>query len=250
MGSSHTKNEDYCLTPDKHKEKWATQGAMLVVCDGAGANGNGDIVSRMAAKTLMEKWYASEENSSLLDLLTVIDATNTEILKTAVGKLKGMASTLAVVVVKEDSFLLASLGDSRIYHFFDKQLEQLTEDHTLAQHLYQQGYLEKVELSDHVFSHILLNGIGFEVAFVDVGEFLISDGAMLLLCSDGLSHFVTSNDLKRTLESDELLEIKVSELCKTAIKNGGSDDVSCILVDFEHSRHITRTAAKPSNQAD
>jgi len=237
QGKSHPENEDCYLCPENYKDLWPGNGAMFVVCDGAGANSNGAYAASLVANILMQKWYGTEANTSLNDLLKIIDETNSEFCELASGQYEGMVTTMVVVVIKQDRYLMASMGDSRLYHISNNSIEQVSEDHTLAQHLARcEGY-HSSKISE-LYSSVLLNGVGMCNAVVDLGEFLLGGNDKLLLCTDGLSRNLKEGEILRIINCDEPLAVKLGLMLSIALNKNSSDDISGILIEPQTKRTL------------
>ncbi len=65
---------------------------------------------------------------------------------------------------------------------------------------------------------------------VDLFECDWEPGDVLLLCSDGLHGSVEDEDIAEVLQSDLNLETKCELLVRRALNNGGTDNITIILV--------------------
>ena len=84
------------------------------------------------------------------------------------------------------------------------------------------------------FQHVLTRCVGFEQGMeAEVFSFPLSDEDVLLLCSDGLSNYLTDADsLNESLEGESPRSI-VEILVDFANSEGGSDNITAIVVRVE-----------------
>jgi protein phosphatase len=142
---------------------------------------------------------------------------------------------------------LANIGDSRLYLVRDRQIRQLTFDHTWMEELSQAGLSGNTKISRaHPLSHVLNRYLGStEPIQVDLrirGEYTqtnaemgaqqgmqLESGDMLLLSSDGISDLLTDEEIR-----DNLLKRNWSQSAKRlvfcALKQGGHDNASAIII--------------------
>ncbi|MFN2440049.1 MAG: hypothetical protein ABR503_12675, partial [Chitinophagaceae bacterium] len=76
------------------------------------------------------------------------------------------------------------------------------------------------------------------------GESPFLPGDALLLCSDGLTDMVNSNEITSILLSDTTLEQKGNELIEAANNAGGKDNITVVLV-HNNKKPIKQKATKP-----
>ena len=123
-------------------------------------------------------------------------------------RLRGFGTTLAMAWGVGEHWLLAHVGDSRIYLFRDGLLRQLTRDHTVAQELADAGVIEQQQVALHRLRHRLTRLLGDQVQQVVpvIQRLLLEDHDCLLLCTDGLSGMVADADIAHILASGEPAE--------------------------------------------
>ena len=111
-------------------------------------------------------------------------------------------------------------------------LEQLTEDHTVAQQKYANGQLTEEELATHASAHVLTRAVGArETLQVDLGYSPVQPGDRYLLCSDGLYNPVEHADICSALGERGEPESTCQTLVELALAGGGPDNITAIVVD-------------------
>lgn len=142
---------------------------------------------------------------------------------------KGMATTLTVCMVVYPFAYVVQVGDSRAYFFGEGKLSQLTRDQTVAQSLVDQGLMPKDRIDRSPFKHVLASAIGSDEALPVVTRFDISErGALILMCSDGLTKHVTDAEISSHIRDMKSSEQLAKDLLKLALDRGGSDNVTII----------------------
>ena len=145
------------------------------------------------------------------------------------GSSDGFDTTLSVMILLSDLALFAHVGDSRIYRSRDGKLEQLTHDQTMAQLSVELGYIKQEETTCHPLRNVLLEALGQGIDEIETRIEKVRRGDLYLLCSDGLYDLVPDNVIENLL-MEEQNGLCCDKLVKEAIKKGGKDNVSVILV--------------------
>lgn len=145
---------------------------------------------------------------------------------------RGMGSTVSLLCVHRDAWMVAQVGDSRVYLAREGLVSQVTTDHTVVWELFRQGVIERNQLADHPARHLLTQCVGSgEPIHIDLFEGIARPGDLFLICSDGLTGYVRDELLFATLIDPALdLEQMADALVQAALAGGGGDNVSLILV--------------------
>jgi protein phosphatase len=142
-----------------------------------------------------------------------------------------MGTTLVAVLISGRNYLVANIGDSRVYRLRHQQLQQLTEDHSLVNELVKQGELTEEAARHHPQKNIITRTLGVSQdvdADVTIYEFEPDD--YLLLCTDGLTNMVDDQQLKTTLLADTTLDEKCQSLIEQANQAGGLDNITALIL--------------------
>jgi len=240
VGRKRTENEDaYVVDPEL---------GIYVVCDGMGGHASGEVASAMTTEE-MHAFFVTRLNGDLslpypgepgatigeLTLSNAVQHANDKVYVAAMrdSKLEGMGTTVVSLIEHEDVFILAHVGDSRIYRFRDNRLEQVTRDHSLLNHKIDLGELSTQEEIDN-FKHgnVIVRAIGLKDYVrpeTAIHERVIGD--IYLLCSDGLSDMVDDWSLENVLEANQDdLDEATRILVRMANDRGGKDNITVVLV--------------------
>lgn len=210
--------------------------AFAVVCDGMGGANAGEIASQTAVKTISEYIINSYRRKiTIRDFLKILKnaliSANLTIYEMAQKdeNLKGMGTTAVVAVVKGNEVAIAHVGDSRIYLVND-ELTQLTRDHSIVQTLIESGQITEEDAALHPRKNVITRALGVEAdVAVDTGEVVLQDNETLLLCTDGLTNFVTAEDILKTFKENDI-SLVPEKLVMLANEGGGGDNITAVTV--------------------
>src|SRR5690554_1434313 len=210
---------------------------LFVVADGMGGHAGGDVASAIAIKRVVEvdKPFASPHDAEFA-LQSALLAANSLIAETVFEhpELTGMGTTVSAILRLDDKLALAHIGDSRIYRFRSGKLEQITADHTFVQRLVDSGRITAEEAAVHPRRSVLMRVLGDVDASPDIDTTVLDTlpGDRWLLCSDGLSSYVTDDKIKSVLKSVSDPEAAANRLVKEALDQGAPDNVTVVIVDI------------------
>ncbi len=228
IGQMREENEDSYGTLE------IPDGYFLTVCDGMGGYAGGRVASVTAVETLLEyvKEHAEDE-----DVHAVLHDAVTHANAAVRGKAKGdsrlgeMGTTAVMVLVRNDQYWVAHVGDSRSYLLRDAVFKLLTDDHTVVQQLVDQGRISAIDAANHPSAGILVRCLG-QLDAVDVdlsGPHELREGDRVLLCSDGLSGMLYEDDIAKVLCGQSLQE-GMNNLIRFSNELGGFDNITAVCL--------------------
>jgi protein phosphatase len=146
-------------------------------------------------------------------------------------------TTGTLLCIFQDKFKIYHMGDSRAYLLRNKDLFLLTKDQTLAEMKMTLGFYKKNDPLIEKEKHQLIEYIGCDWAKEGLKPEEskwedLEDGDRVLLCSDGLYDMCSDLMISDILVNNNQVEIAVQKLIDTSIKNGGKDNVTCLLVEY------------------
>ncbi|MEV6165064.1 MerR family transcriptional regulator [Streptomyces sp. NPDC052052] len=206
---------------------------LLAVADGFGSQGAP--ASAAAVDALKHLETDSIPAGRLLNVLE--DAI--EQAKQAVDGLAGPGSspeeagtTLTAMLWTGSQLALVHIGDSRVHLLRDGRLFQITHDHTMVQSMVDEGRLSPEEAASHPERSLLVRALGPGADTTpDLRLHDARQGDRYLLCSDGLSTVVPTEEIRRVLSENGEPEQTVRELVALANGSGGPDNISCVVAD-------------------
>ena len=243
QGRVRTSNEDSFV---------ANPGAgLFLVADGMGGHAAGEIASQLASSTV-ESCVATGASSveDFPDMLRrAAQEANQRVFEAQQQDraLSGMGSTLTVLFLREDKYYIAHVGDSRAYRLRDGNLEQLTRDHSLVWHLYENGVLRKSDLSTHPQKNLITRSIGSHSQVdVDLEQRKACAGNVYLLCSDNLTNEVTDEGIHGILNARLSQPQQMADLLVDAANHaGGPDNITVVVVRIEANHAGAGVDGKP-----
>ena len=210
-----------------------------LVCDGMGGAKGGREASQGACNVIEQVFQeqyaqcgAGQEGAFLKKAL--ISANRYVFNKAAHEEsLAGMGTTAVCALVRGGEATLCHAGDSRAYLYRDGKLAQLTHDHSYVQELVDCGTITQEQAEHHPQKNIITRALGvdyrLEPEFTTVA---LQAGDVLLLCTDGLTNAVPTEQLEQLLRSGSFYDLP-DVLIRTANENGGPDNITALLVGVE-----------------
>lgn len=147
-----------------------------------------------------------------------------------------MASTLVAALVTDHRAFVLNVGDSRLYTVTAGGVEKITRDHSYVQYLLDIGRISSEQVKDLDVQNYITQAIG-AYDHVD-GDFCALDlekydrPTYLLLCSDGLYSMLSEEQMSAILLCHGDLQEKVSRLISSANNNGGTDNITAVVVEI------------------
>lgn len=211
--------------------------AWSVVCDGMGGAAGGNIASALAVKVISDKINASyRDNMRDMSIKNMLDsaltAANIEVYDFAEARpeLLGMGTTAVCAVVRDNQAYIAHAGDSRAYVISDNKIKQITTDHSMVQDLLSRGKITSEEAENHPNKNIITRAVGVDKSIeIDFEQVDLNDDDILLLCTDGLSNYVSNDEIIKIM-SDGKKYAFADRLINKANKNGGGDNITVVII--------------------
>ncbi len=205
---------------------------LFIVADGMGGHNAGDYASQMAVEVVKKTLAQSQETNPEIMIRQAITAANDFLLEKARQdvRLKGMGTTVVVATVIEKTLYFANVGDSRLY-LLNKEIKQLSKDHSLVQEMVRLGGINSEEAKHHPDKNIITRAVGAkEELKIDFFEYRLKQQDVVLMCTDGLSNMVEDEDIFRVVKSARDVVEATEQLIEKAKENGGNDNIGVIVI--------------------
>ncbi len=208
-----------------------------VVCDGMGGAQGGKTASSAAVTYITEylerEYCEGMDDEQLSEMLTeAVAGANLSVYKMAMDDpdLAGMGTTCDLVFVRGEIAHVVHVGDSRTYSIRDGLILQITEDHSLVQEMVRRGEITAEQAMKHPNKNLITRalGVAHEVR-IDYIEAEFHQGDTILICSDGLSNYVSRADMVKTV-SECRGDVLIDTLVEIAKRNGGSDNITVTVI--------------------
>jgi protein phosphatase len=219
---------------------------LFVVADGMGGHAGGDVASAIAVRRISEvDQKFTSAHDAVFALQSALIAANSLLAETVFehDELTGMGTTVSGIIRVDNQIAMAHIGDSRIYRYRAGTLEQISADHTFVQRLVDSGRITPEEAAVHPRRSVLMRVLGDVDAApeIDTNVFDTAPGDRWLICSDGLSSYVTDDKMEHVLETVPSAQDAAERLIKESLDQGAPDNVTVVLVDIDEtndSAHI------------
>jgi serine/threonine protein phosphatase PrpC len=237
-GCKRERNEDRILV-DVNR-------GVFVLADGMGGEHCGELAAEIAVRCvgdfLLEKSpsttdpHLPHDSSPVSGQERVVNAVrlaNMKVWETAQSfpDCSGMGTTISVVLHESESIIIGNIGDSRVYLYRNNQLQRLTRDDALVSQLVDQGKITVEKAKTHPLRNVLTLALGrFPDINVQLLELPLQTDDQLLLASDGLHGVLPERDIMQIIGNGGDPLAKAQALIDAAKKQGGPDNISCIVI--------------------
>ncbi len=229
-GPARENNEDFVgfWQPETLEEK-RSRGAVAVLADGVGGLHKGEVASRLAVETALKEFREAPGEQTPQQLLTqMFNAANLSVYDKGMedhGKSR-MATTLAVVVLRNNEIVVGNVGDSRVYLVRKAEIKQLSTDHTYTGMQQKFGLISEQDARTSENRSILTRSVGQDpVIRVDVEAATVFKGDRVVLCSDGMYAHVADSEI-----ADIVSRLSPAQACRQLVglaeQRGTTDNIS------------------------
>ena len=216
-----------------NEDSFMLRPGLYAVCDGMGGARAGEVASQMACLGMLGVDPASAGED---ELRGAVVKTNMAIVQRSASEseLLGMGTTLTAALIKDDTVLVAHVGDSRAYLLRAGELVQMTADHSWVGEMVRRGEITLAQAARHPHRSVITRALGTdqELAPDLVGSRLLP-GDRLLLCSDGLTGMVDDEAIAHIMGLGADAQVTAQSLVDAALENGGEDNVTVVVVDVQ-----------------
>jgi serine/threonine protein phosphatase PrpC len=243
VGKVRTTNEDSMIVDHQLR--------LYVVLDGMGGANAGDLASQTARDAIgmfVQHQRLTMEPKQLLEAAIQYGSAAVFNAAQQARERHGMGTTcVACMIIDAKRAVVAHVGDSRAYLLRHGRLQSLTRDHTIVEELVDRGVLAADEAERHPYKNVLSRNLGARPETrVDVLELEIKPGDRIMLCSDGLYGYASNDGMQYLLGSGDPPETVARDLIDLALRGGGGDNVSVIVIEAPQpaptSTQVVRTS--------
>lgn len=220
---------------------------LFVVADGMGGHAGGEYASAICVNTVEEVVTNLELSGEVpVESDDPVEVTR-EKLRHAIwlagrriyekaaraSEFHGMGTTVVVLLVEGRNAFVAHVGDSRVYRLRDGEISQITEDHSLVNEKIKAGLITAEEARNHKMRNVITRSLGYqEDVEVDTQVLAVRRGDRFLLCSDGLSGHVQSEEIAEHLSRYGAQE-GARRMVEVSCQRGGEDNITAVIARVE-----------------
>jgi len=245
IGLKRKLNEDcFVIRPDL---------GLYIVADGMGGHRAGEVASRIVVNTMMEYWekvrgnvapsflQPVREDISLIanHLINSIAFSNIVVHEAQKRpEYHRMGSTVSVILEDKDTLWAANVGDSPIYLFDHGNLILISEEHSVEAEQKNLGFFNASSSTNPIIKNMLTRVMGLnESVDVHITPLKPSLNDIVIICSDGLTNYLSATAIKTILDDYTLsLDRKTELLIAEANLGGGGDNVTVILIEIKEEQ--------------
>lgn len=230
-GRRRDMNQDYMFASETAVGKLPN---LFIVADGMGGHKAGEYASKTAVETIVNYIESSDSKLAVATIRKAIGEANQKVLKEAIIDIEkeGMGTTIVAATIKDDRLVAANVGDSRLYIVNESSITQVTVDHSYVEEMIRSGRIARSEARNHPDKNKITRAVGvFPKVEIDFFEAKVAPGDTILLCTDGLTNMVEDEEIKRIILGQRDIVEKTATLIETANKNGGTDNITALLIE-------------------
>jgi len=212
------------------------RGMLMAISDGMGGAAAGEVASHIAITVLHDVLLSQTDDLDIEGRLKMaVELANIQVWTRAQADsaLTGIGTALTAALVQGGSAYVAQIGHSRAYLIRDNNARQLTVDQTIAQALVDRGVINAYSTRS-ILKNILTQALGaspfVQVALISVE---ICPDDHLLICSNGLSNEVASDEISLVIQQSVNLTDACERLIEIANERGGEDNITVVLVRLD-----------------
>lgn len=208
---------------------------IAIVADGMGGHNAGNVAANAATKSLYD-FLKKKKKISESDMKNGFLMANKSVFRMSYLKdeYSHMGTTMTAAVINQNKVIVGHVGDTRAY-VFNSELKLITHDHSLVQEMLERGVIDEETAKFHPQKNIITRAIGTRREVdVDIYSFHIDTGDVMLLCSDGLTRYLSEKEIENILNKNSSIEEKVKIMGGLALSRGGADNISIVgLLNIE-----------------
>ncbi len=244
-------NEDSTLVMHFQRihESISSPVGVFIVADGMGGHDNGQGASRMAINVIAERLARElllapltaekdgqpvtpfDDDALVLLLHGAVEDANNALCQKNTQEKSDMGSTLTGCMIVGEHAYIVNVGDSRTYMLRNKQLYQVTTDHSLVAQLVASGLIEPDDVYTHPQRSQIFRSLGDKTNLqIDIFKQQLLPGDILLACCDGLWEMVRNPQIESILNNAPDPQTACAQLIEAANAGGGEDNISAIVV--------------------
>ena len=203
---------------------------LMAVFDGVGGACYGEKASYVSAE---EMAHFFDEKKEIVDstefFREICHRMNERVCGLEDFYLASMGCTVSALLFEGKSVTICNLGDSPVFRVRKEKTERIHQEHTNRRLLEEQGIGRKPELTQCL-------GIAEEEMLICpyVRQYRVQSGDYYLLCSDGLTDMLSDEEISEIVRGRMTAEEKIKGLMENALKRGGRDNITIILIKAEN----------------
>lgn len=253
MGKQRQNNEDVFIC----QSLWNDQAVLSVVIDGMGGYEGGEVAAAIAQRTILQSLEYQADADCEEALRQAFIGANNAILeerrKHSEYDEMACVATALLAVPSHSLAYIAHVGDTRCYLLHQGQLKKLSHDHSPIGLYEERGILSEEQAMEHPMRNIVDRCLGANwveenaADFVELARFEMLPNSKWLLCSDGLTDMLKTDQIRHMLEKDAHPSELVADLIDAANEAGGKDNVTAVVIQIAPSKESELNEAEETD---
>jgi serine/threonine protein phosphatase PrpC len=242
-GLVRAKNEDSLgFRAPEEEEEWRRRGAVCILCDGVGGQGDGDKASQLAVKTALEAYADAAPGTPPSALLRqMFNTANLAVYDAAMQNRHAktrMATTMSVSLLRHHEAHIGHVGDCRVYHIHGREITRVTTDHSYTGMQMKLGLISAQEAANSDLRCVLTRSMGKDpMVQVDFYTIQINPGDFILQCCDGVYTSMSEQEILEIVNRRP--EQACNELIALCERRGSDDNLSVQLIQIRNVERVT-----------
>lgn len=232
-------NQEDCVYPPINKV--STNNCFFILCDGMGGHEHGEVASATVCEAFGKYFETHQPEDGVMtpDLFKqALDYAYDELDKKDAGGSKKMGTTMTCLYLHKNGYLVAHIGDSRIYHIRPNTgVVYQSSDHSLVNDLLRAGELTEEEAVNFPQKNVITSAMQPNLERrhkADVYSFSdIKKGDYFFLCCDGVLEQLTNDKLCEVLSDKIMNDSQKLKAIKQVCDGNTKDNYTCYLIPIE-----------------
>jgi len=251
-GPVRQNNEDYLghfLPADAQDAR--SRGVLAVIADGMGGQEDGEVASRLAVETALQRFRTARPGASPNQVLSQMFAAANQAVYdegNKVGQQRRMGTTLTIALFRNNEVTIGHVGDCRTYLIQKGALRRLTGDHSYVGVQVKLGLASEEEALRSPMRSMLTRSIGKDpIVQVDFSNAVVGRGDFVVQCCDGVYCHVTEKEIVEIVTHASPQDA-CKQLTELAVKRGTDDNVSVQIVQVDRVEQLSYYRGAPVYQ--
>lgn len=210
---------------------------LFLICDGMGGHNAGEVASELAKNTVLAFMKGVKEEEELLpSMIQAIEKANHEIfaLSSKEKTMSGMGTTMTAALSHHGRLDVAHVGDSSLFVVYNNEIKKITKDHSYVQELVDLGKITEEDAKHHPNKNIITRAVGTNLHVeIEVYSRQTSHEEIYLLCTDGLSDYLSAQEILKMLSGSQDMNKSMMDLVNLAKERGGRDNITLVIFGGE-----------------
>jgi serine/threonine protein phosphatase PrpC/predicted Ser/Thr protein kinase len=241
-GPVRKNNEDYlCFWQPADAAERLRRGSIMVMADGVGGQGSGEVASRLAVETAIDLFQKADPSLPPKRIMKdLFQCVNLAVHDQGLEKPEGgrMATTLSICIFRDKELTLGHVGDTRIYLVRHEGIQKLTDDHSYTGMQVKLRLITEHEARASHLRSMLTRSIGNDpVVRADIKRVKLLPRDRIVQCTDGLYCFLNDGEISEGVDRLHMDEI-CPYLTQLAVRRGTDDNLSVQVVQVDRLNEV------------